>query len=184
MDNEGEIQIDVLCEQFPQVECFVQHYTYYTSLRDAHPSNEDLDFWDEASTVFLGSAILVWCNVFGSCNSNLHWSKLIKNMPFKVEQDFKDRIYKSTGLGEEGFKELRNDIKALRDKYFAHRDRNWQEHIWNSPDFDNALKVAMVYGGWLNDLLEKESSPLMNSLSDIVKSAEEEIKNVIEHLSS
>lgn len=184
MDKEGEIQSAVLYEQFAQVECFVQHFTYYRRLWDAPQRIEDSDFLDEVSTAFLGSAIIAWCNVFGSCRSDLHWSQLIENMPKKVEEDFRNRIYKSTYLNEESYKKFRNYIKTLRNKYVTHRDLNWQEHIWNSPDFENALKLATEYECWVKDLLKKESSPLMNSLADIIKNAEGEVKRVTALLSS
>ena len=179
MDQQGEIQSTVCCEQFPQVECFVRHYTYYRSLRGApYPINES-NFWDEVSTSFLGSATLAWYNVFASCQSDLHWSKLIKNMPKRVKDDFINRIYRSTGLNEESYKKVRDYIKTLRNKYFAHKDLNWQKHIRNSQDFENALKIAMEYECWVNDLLQKENSPSMNPLSDIIKDAREEVKRVI-----
>lgn len=185
MDQDSEIQSAVFFEQCPQVECFVQYFTYYRSLRDAPELIEDSDFWDEVSNTFLGAATLAWCSVFGSCGSDVHWSKLIKNMPKKVEQDFVNRVYKSTALNEKAYKECRENIKELRDKYVAHRDRNWQEHIWNSPDFEIALKIAKVYECWVNDLLQKESPPFsMNSLTDIIKSAEAEVKHVTALLSS
>lgn len=184
MDQEGEIQSTVLCEQFPQVKCFVRYYTYYQSLRGAPQSIGDSDFWDEVSTAFLGSATLAWCKVFGSCRSDLHWSKLIKNIPKKVKEDFINRIYKTTHLNEESYKKLRNYIKTLRDKYFAHTDLNWQQHIWNSPDFENAFKIAKVYECWVNDLLQKERFPSMNSLTGIIKDAQGTVKHVIAHLSS
>jgi hypothetical protein len=183
VDRKGEIQSTVLCEQFPQVECFIRCYTYYRSLGGilSQPI-EDSDFWEEVSAALLGSATLAWCNVFGSCRSDLHWSKIIKNMPKKVKEDFINRICKSTCLKEESYKKLRDYIKKMRDKYFAHRDLNWQKHIWNSPDFENALKIVKVYECWVNDLLQKENSPSMNSLTDIIKSAEGEVKGCMSYL--
>lgn len=184
MDQEGEIQSTVLSEQFPEVKCFLQHYTYYRSLRDApYPINES-DFWDEVSGAFLGSATLAWYNVFADCKSGVHWSKLISNMPKEVEEDFRDRIYKSTGLNEKSYKKVRDDIKTLRDKYVAHRDLNWQKDIWNSPNFENALKIAKVYECWVNDLLQREGSPPLPSLAGIIEEAQHEVKDVIALLSS
>ncbi len=184
MDKQGKIQSAVLFEQFPQVECFVQHFTYYRSLGGAPTPTEDSDFWDEVSTAFLGSAILAWCNVFGSCRSHLHWSKLIKNMTKKVKDDFTNRVHNSTNLNEESYKKFRDYIKTLRDKYVAHRDLNWQNHIRNSPDFENALKIAAEYECWVNDLLQKEGSPSMNPLDDLIKNAEGEVRHVTALLSS
>lgn len=184
MDKQGEIQSAVFCEQSPEVECFVEHFTYYRSLRDEPPPTEDSDFWYEVSTAFFRSAILAWCNVFGSCRSDLHWSKLIENMPEKVKEDFTNGIRKSTDLNKESCKKLQDDMKTLRDKRVAHRDLNWQQHIWNSPDFENVLKIAIEYECWVNELLQKEGSSPMNSLTDIIKSAEGEVKHVIALLSS
>lgn len=179
MDQEDEIQIAVLEEQFPQVKCFVQNLTYYRSLGEASLPNEDQDFWEEVPDAFFGAAIIAWHSVFGSCESDIHWSKLIKNMPKKVKQDFKNRVYKLTGLNEDAYLKCRNDIKTLRDKYIAHRDRDWQKHIWNSPDFEIALKIAKVYECWLNDLLQKKSYLPMNSLDATIQSAKREVKHVL-----
>lgn len=175
MDQEGEIQSAVLCEQFPQVECFVRNLTYYRSLEGTSLPNEDQDFWDEVPDALLGSAILAWHNVFGYCRSDHHWLKLIKNMPKKVKQDF----YKLKTLNKRAYKECRKDIKTLRDKYVAHRDRNWQKHIWNSPDFDIALEIAKGYECWLNDLLQKEGEEPLTSLDATIQSAKEDVKNVL-----
>ena len=183
MDQEGEIQSAVLCEQFPQVQCFVQNFTYYQSLGKASLPNEDQDFWVEVSNALLGAATLAWYNVFCSCKSHVYWSKLIKSMPSEVKQDFKKRIYELPGLNEETYQECRNNIKTLRDKYIAHRDRDWQEHNYNLSDFEIALKIAKVYECWLNDLLQKESCPRMNSLDATIQSAEGEVKNVLYMLS-
>ena len=179
MDQEGEIQSAVLCEQFPQVVCFVQVFTYYRSLRDAPLPIEDQDFWEEVSNAFLGAATLAWYNVFGSCGSHVYWSKLIENMPKKVKQDFKNRVYELTDLNEDAYQKCQNNIKTLRDKYIAHRDRDWQNHNYNSSDFKNALKIAEGYECWVNDLLQKESAPPMNSLNDIIQSAKGEVKHVL-----
>lgn len=184
MDQKGEIESAVLCEQIPQVQCFVQNFTYYRNLLSCTKFFEDSDFIDEVSNAFLGVATLSWCNVFGSDRSDSHWSKLIKNMPIIVKQDFLYRIYKSTDLNEEDYQKCRDNIICLRDKYVAHRDRNWKEHNWNSSDFENALKIAIAYECWVNDLLQKEASPSINSLADIIKSAEGEIKHVTALLSS
>jgi hypothetical protein len=173
MDQEGKIQLAVLENQFPQVICFVQNLTYYRSLGEASLPNEDQDFWEEVPEALFGLAILAWYNVFGDDKSDVYWSKLIKNMPKKVEQDFKNRV--NEGI----YKKCRENIKTLRDKYFAHRDRNWQKHIWNSPDFEFALKIAKVYECWLNGLLQKEISDSINSLDAIIKSAKNEVKHVL-----
>ena len=105
-------------------------------------------------------------------------------MTKKVKDDFTKRIYKSTNLDEGLYKKFRDDIKTLRDKYVAHRDLNWQNHIGNSPDFENALKIVTEYECWVNDLLQKEGSPLMNPLDDLIKNAEREVRHVTSLLSS
>lgn len=128
MDKEGEIQSVVLCEQFPQVECFVQYFTYYQSLLSCTKPFEDSnlrDLRDAVSDAFLGAAILAWYHVFAYSKSQIFWSKLIENMPEKVKQNFSKRIYKSTSLDKETYKQFLNNIKKLRDKYVAHRDLNW-----------------------------------------------------------
>jgi len=183
MDQEGEIQSAVLCEQFPQVECFVRNLTYYRSIGEASLPNEDQDFWEEVSNAFLGAATLAWYNVFGSCGSHVYWSKLIENMPKKVKQDFKNHVYE-TDLNEDAYQNCRNNIKTLRDKYIAHRDRDWQKHNYNSSDFENAMKIATGYECWVNYLLQKESSSPMEPLADIIQSAKDDVKHVLYVLSS
>jgi len=183
MDQEGEIQSAVLCEQFPQVECFVRNLTYFRSLGEASLPNEDHDFWEEVSNAFLGTATLAWYNVFGSCGSHVYWSKLVENMPKKIKQDFKNHVYE-IDLNEDEYQNCRNIIKTLRDKYIAHRDRDWQKHSYNSSDFENAMKIAKGYEFWVNDLLQKESSSPMNPLADTIQSAKDDVKHVLYVLSS
>ena len=184
MDQEGEMQSDVLCEQFPQVECFVRNLTYYRSIGEASLPNEDQDFWEEVSNAFLGAATLAWYNVFGYCGSHVYWSKLIENMPKKVNQDYKNRFYELTDLNEDAYQKCQNNIKTLRDKYIAHRDRNWQKHNYTLSNFENALKISDGYECWVNALLHKESSPQMEPLANIIQSAKGEVKHVLYVLSS
>ena len=92
MDKQDEIQSAVLCEQFPQVECFVRCLTYHRALSSCTKTFEDQEFLDEACDAFLGSAILVWYNVFGFCGSDFHWSKLIKDMPEKVRKAIEEEL--------------------------------------------------------------------------------------------
>lgn len=101
-------------------------------------------------------------------------------MPEQIKQDFKARIYESTGLDEKKYKQYQDSIRVLRDKYFAHRDPNWQNHIpLCIPEFDNALTIAKQYKEWLRWLLEKEDSDdLGHRLNKIIQDAEAEVRKL------
>ena len=135
----------------------------------------------EASNAFLEIASLAWCNVFGSRKGCLHWSKTIRNMAKEVEQDFKNRIYRSTGLDKEKYPKYQCSIKALRDKYVAHIDLNWQDDIPTIPIpyFDNALIVAKEYERWVMDLpFEQGFSYPVLSLDKIIETAEKKVASL------
>ena len=95
MNQEGEVNGAVFIEQQAQVRCFVQYLTYHQCMSRL---TKKPDLLTEASNAFLKIACIAWCNVFGSRKGCLHWSKTIRNMAKEVEQDFKNRIYRSTGL--------------------------------------------------------------------------------------
>ncbi len=139
MNQKGEINIDVFCEQLPQVELFVKCLTYNRCMVTMPITQSE--FWDEACIAFLGMAILAWYNVFGSHKSDVHWSKTVRDMPKETEENFKDRISKSTDLHEEKYKEYQKNIKSMRDKCFAHKDINWMAHILTVQNLDTALTI-------------------------------------------
>lgn len=182
MEQESTIIYDVLYEQAPQVESFIRHLAYFRSLSSCNKSFEGY-FIDEACYAFLGAAIIEWCNVFVDCKSDVYWSKLIKEITEDVRYDFEKRIIKSKVLDEKRYQNCKNYIKTIRDKYFAHRDRNWQNCIRESPDFQDAVNIAKEYEYWLNDLLSKESPFHETSLTDIEECAEFEADRMAELLS-
>jgi len=185
MDQEGEIQSAVLCEQLPQVQDFVQNLTYYRSLSSCTKPFEG-DFFDVAGYAFLKAATLAWCNVFADRKSDVYWSKLIDEMPEEVKLDFENRIRKSTDLTEKQYQEYQCSIRALRDKYVAHTDLDWQKSVSHDLSFDIALRIAMQYECWLKDLLRKEDSftPGCISFNDIIESAKGDVMHLTTTLSS
>lgn len=184
MDREGEIQSAILCEQSLQVDCFVRYLMYcQTILLDAK-LEQDWEFFEETSNAFLGLLIIAWCNVFASEKSDIHWSKLIKNMPKEIKEDFKKRLYTSTGLDEHEYQKFRDYIKTIRDKYVAHKDLNWMKDIWHTPHFHNMITVAKEYERWVHDLLHNEGSSYYPSNLDLtMKAAEEEVQAIAALLS-
>jgi hypothetical protein len=180
MEQESTIIYDVLYEQAFQVESFIKYLTYWRSLSSCNKPFEG-DFIEEACGVFLGAAIIAWCNVFVDGKSHVYWSKLIRDTE-DVKYDLEKRISKYTGLDENRYQNCKNCVKIIRDKYFAHRDRNWQNCIRESPDFESAVKIAKEYEYWLNDLLNEESPFRDYSLTDIEKYAELEADRVAELL--
>jgi hypothetical protein len=180
MDQIGQVRSRVLCEQLPKIESFVRYLTYYRMFPQTHFFVQS-DFWQDVSDALLCVAILAWCDVFGSCSNDFHWSKLVEEMPEEVVLAFKSHIHKLTGLTDEGYEKYQNYVKTLRDKYFAHTDRDWQEHIWDAPDFDKAMKIVKAYENWVNELLVKEGSPCPEycSLDDIEKEAKRQVKEAL-----
>ena len=175
MDQEGEIKSDVFMKQLPQVHLFVKHLTYYRCILRAKLA-EKSEFFTVACNACLYVATIAWCNVFGSRKSDLHWSKTIRNIPEEIEQDFKDRVYRSTGLNEEEYRDYQSSIKTWRDEYVAHTDLNWEADIPIVPHFDNALTVAKEYERWVMELLPKEGSFYDGVfLEDIIETAEKKV---------
>lgn len=183
MDKEGEIQSNVYTEQFSQVRFFVHYITYYKNLTSCTYPFEG-DFFDSACYSFLGVATLAWCNVFADCKSHVYWSKLIKNMPEEVEQDFKKRICKSTGLSEEKYQKYQCEIRSLRDKCFAHLDLDWRTNVPYNLSFCNALEIAKQYECWVKELLCKEgtSTPDGISFDDTITGAKNDVEHIVKFL--
>ena len=173
MNQESEVNGIVFMEQLSQVRCFVRYLTYHRCMSRLTKKPELLT---EASNAFLKIACIAWCNVFGSRKSCLHWSKTIRNMAKEVEQDFKNRIYRSTDLDKKKYQEYQRSIKEMRDKYVAHIDPNWQGPI---QYFDNARAVAKEYERWVMDLpLEQGFSCPVLSLDKIIETAEEKVASL------
>ena len=164
--------------QLPQVDRFVKYLTYHRCILTAKLTKKS-EILTSTYNAFLGVATITWCNVFGATKGNLHWSKTIRNITKEIEQDFKNRIYSSTGLNEQEYQKYQRNIKKFRDKYIAHLDLNWQAHIKKVPHFDTALTVAKEYRQWVYDLLRKETSFYQGpSLEKIIKTAEEEVESL------
>jgi hypothetical protein len=104
MDQEVEIESTVQDDQLLQVETFVRNWTYYQSVSQCTKPFSG-DFFDEVRDALLGAATLAWCNVFADPQSDVHWSKLITNMPPEDKLDFENRVRKSTGLTEKQYEE-------------------------------------------------------------------------------
>jgi len=181
MDQDGQIQSEVYAEQYSQVRSFVENLTYYQVLSSCAKLVER-EFFETACDALVGTATLAWCNVFVDIKSHVYWSKLIENMPEELKQDFTHRVCKITDLTEDQYQEYKRSIKKLRDKYVAHIDPDWQASVPLDLSFDKALRIAIEYECWLNDLLPKEGSFTRGdvSLNDIIKSA----TNEVEHLAA
>ena len=177
MNQKVEINIDVFCEQLPQVELFVKCFTYYRCM-GAIPI-EQSEFWDEACTAFLGRTIIAWYNVFVYHKSHVHWSKTVRDMPKEIKENFKYRISKSNDLKEEEYKDYQKNIKSIRDKYFTHTDINWMAHIPLELNLDTTLTIAKEYEGWIHDLHKRECTDYHGpSFDQTIETAKRKIKVV------
>gem|GEM_PF-4642624 len=97
----------------------------------------NLNFWTAVFNNSIDIATLDWLHLFGSDKDDLHWKKIVKDVPA-----FRSSLFASLGLYEQGWKSYRETVKTYRDKDVAHievRPRGWV------PEMTLALKAADLY---------------------------------------
>lgn len=98
----------------------------------------------------LKQSVIVWCQVFGSCSEDLHWSRVAPEQSFVKPFD-RDNILEVTGFTLDEWSKYHKTLKHLRDKYFAHFDMDgFSTQI---PCMDHALTITEAYRDWLYEML-------------------------------
>ena len=162
-----EYNVDTFCEQFPIVKTFLYHLTCYRELKYIY---QELDlkseFWTHTIDAHLLQAAILWCMVFGShgCNST-HWKKLSDQDREKLEDSFRDGLFRNTELTKEKWDAYGKDMRDFRNGYAAHRELNYAKPV---PQFKIAEEVAYFYDEWIRELIAPdilEEPPLKKSVS-------------------
>lgn len=107
----------------------------------------------------LKQSVIVWCQVFGSHNEDLHWSKVSPNQSV-VKPFGQNNILAVTGFALNEWENYHKTLKDLRDKFFAHFDMD--EFSTRIPCMDQALMITEAYRDWLYEMLLKamKSNPI------------------------
>jgi hypothetical protein len=145
---------EVFSRQYPVIFFFVQHLAYNRGLKAAWNGTVDPSpFWASTTDGHLKLATIAWCNVFGSRNSNMHWTKTTVGETSKEEQEgFRQRMLSKTSFSEQQWEDYQKAMRAFRDKFVAHVDLDvpFRDPI---PSFNPALQVAYVYHEWIRELI-------------------------------
>lgn len=120
--------------------------------------------------------IIQWCQIFGSFNEDVHWSKLKGEQVLIADFD-REMILKVSGLSLEEWNSYHKNLKRLRDKFFAHFDIDSTEDYL--PKLDSALVIADSYRDWLYDLLSTANE--LGQLMEVGFVKSQEFRNKIEN---
>lgn len=132
---------EVFQNQFPIVKWFVYHLTYYRALSNGYKEHQlQNEFWTLTIDAHLLRAAINWCMVFGSDKSNpTHWN-----------QNFREGLFKATGLNQNTWQQYWKSMTYFRNKYAAHRELPFTSPV---PVFDTALAVAYYYDNWVRKII-------------------------------
>lgn len=98
----------------------------------------------------LKQSVIVWCQVFGSCNEDLHWSKVASKQCLVKPFD-QGNILAVTGFTPKDWSKYHITLKQLRNKFFAHFDMD--AFSTEMPSMDQALTITEAYRDWLYEML-------------------------------
>jgi hypothetical protein len=177
-----EYNDEIFREQFPIVKDFLYHLTCYRELHRTYKDlNVESEFWTYTIDAHLQQACILWCMVFGShgCNPT-HWKKLCDQDRIKLENSFRQGLFKHTELTQEKWDAYWKEINDFRGGYVAHRELNYSKPV---PDFKLAQEVAYFYDEWIRMVIAPdvfEAPPLKQS----VLSMQKEIRPFVMHFLS
>ena len=176
---------EVFKSQFPIVKWFVYHLIYYKALLNCYKDHQlQNEFWTLTIDAHLLRAAINWCMVFGSDESNLtHWKRLAVTELEECHKNFREGLFKATGLKQDTWQQYWKSMTDFRNKYAAHRELPFTNPV---PNFDTALAVAYYYDNWVRMIiypdtfaeptlelsalsLQKSVVPLVEKLSKVTK---------------
>ena len=146
----------------------VQHIAYYKVLSKEYKiKNIDSPFWTATIDANILQAVTHWNMIFGSDSSNhYHWKQNLSN---EAIESFRSKLKSSLPVGE--WKSIWQDMTTFRDKYAAHRDKNFDGVV---PNLSQALKVVYLYDEWIfdNDLTDVPIRNFKNSYTELYQKTE------------
>ncbi|WP_417345549.1 hypothetical protein [Ferrimonas sp.] len=113
-------------------------------------SLDKTDFNKTCGSCFTKTLIIQWCQIFGSRNEDIHWSKL--QLPDGYPIFDRNVIVDACDLTIPEWVSYHEEMKTVRDKFIAHFDLDQlRGHI---PKFEPALSVLLAYRQYLIDVIE------------------------------
>jgi hypothetical protein len=168
----------IFMEQFPIVKEFLYHLTCYRELyRTYKDLNLKSEFWTHTIDAHLLQACILWCMVFGAHGNPTHWKNLCEQDREKLENSFREGLFKNTGLTQEKWDIYWKEMNDFRGGYAAHRELNYSKPV---PSFSTAEEVAYYYDTWIREIIKPDifdEPPLQKSVSSIQK----EIRPLVMH---
>ncbi len=149
-DEEYRVNEDILYKQLKCMRRFARILHYYREIRkridNIGCSKKEKWFLVETLNSHLRMSVIDWCKIFGTDDNEIHWKKAVITNSKKFQNEFRQKIYKATGLNSKEWGDYHREMIGFRNKYVAHYVKDYDEPV---PKMDNALTVAFAYDEWL-----------------------------------
>ncbi len=146
---------EVFKNQFLIVHWFVYHLTYYRALLKGYNEHQlQNEFWRLTIDAHLLRAAINWCMVFGADSNATHWKRLSVTELEEWHKNFREGLFKATGLNQETWDEYWKSITDFRNKFAVHRECSFRDPV---PNFDTALAVAYYYDNWVRGIISPDT---------------------------
>jgi hypothetical protein len=112
-----------------------------------------LNFWRLIYGNLTDMAVLEWCKLFGSDDSErqaVHWKSIADD-----HEHFRENMLRSIGVSREAWNQYWTEMKTYRDHAVAHFDPRQSVTIARYPSFDLALRSSYFYYIYLRAELVK-----------------------------
>lgn len=102
------------------------------------------DFWRQANSSFLDSAVLGWCCLFADREGRQHWRTVVGN-----NSKFENDLLKHLKMSKGSFRKYAKGVLRYRNKFVAHLDEDLVAYI-------PRMKIARLSASFLYDYLIKD----------------------------
>lgn len=155
---------------------FVYHLVF-ARLLNASYSRHQLKsvFWTLTIDAYMLQANILWCMVFGTDKSDVHWKKISDEDPTTLQDSFRNGLNQWAGIDRAAWDSCRKQMTEFRNKYAAHRDLMNEPLV--VPLFNKALDVAFYYDKWVRKLTPAFAEPTLEATA---KNVEAEVTPLIE----
>ncbi len=142
----------VFANQFPIVKTFIYHLIYYRVLLKSYQEHRlQNEFWTLTIDAHLVRAITSWCMVFGSdFSESTHWKQLHIHDSKALYNNFREGLFKATGLNQHTWHKYWKSVVDFRNKYAVHRELEFREPV---PILNTAVAVAYYYDVWVRGII-------------------------------
>lgn len=139
-------------------------------------------FWITTCNAHYYMAVVTWCKIFGNWKEDTHWS----NNSFNDKQEFLNILFNRQHINSEIWGEYREGMKALRDKYIAHRDLRTKVNV---VSLELAYQSVLILNEWIRSKVYEKTSDFYDTIPIIDKLEQEteiaieaQIKNRVNHV--